>query len=105
MTVELFMILLTAFSTITSLFTEAVKRFLDSLNVKYASNIIALFVAMFVGGVGTWIFYVFNNIEVTTTNIVCILLMMCANWIGSMIGYDKIKQAINQTTGGNKNGN
>ena len=104
MTVELFMILLTAFSAITSLFTEAVKKFLDSLNVKYASNIVALFVAVFVGGVGTWIFYVFNNIELNITNCICIFLMICANWIGSMVGYDKIKQAIIQT-GGSNNGN
>jgi hypothetical protein len=88
------------FSTITSLFTEAIKKFFDSLCVKYASNIVALFVAVFVGGIGTWLFYVFNNVDMTTTNIICIFLMMGANWIGSMIGYDKIKQAIYQATGG-----
>ena len=100
MTIEMFLILLTAFSVITSLFTEAVKKFFNSINVEYASNIIALVVAVFVGGSGTVIFYLFNGIELTLINNICIFLMMGANWVGSMIGYDKVKQAITQLKGG-----
>ncbi len=105
MTVELFMILLTMCSIITSLCTEGIKKFFDFINMQYASNIIALVVAIFVGGVGTRIFYVFNNIEMNSINCICIFLMIGANWIGSMIGYDKVKQAIIQMTGVFKNGN
>ena len=105
MTIEMFLILLTAFSVLTSLFTEAVKKFFDSLEVEYASNIIALIVAVFVGGVGTVIFYLFNGIELNLVNTICVFLMMGANWLGSMIGYDKVKQAIIQLSGGNSNGN
>lgn len=105
MTVELFTLLLTMFSIITCLLTEAIKKFFNSINMEYASNIIALIVAIFVGGLGTRIFYLFNNIEMNITNCICIFLMMGANWIGSMIGYDKVKQAIVQITGGFKNGN
>ncbi len=100
MTIEMFLILLTVFSVITSLCTEAVKKFFDSLKVTYASNIIALAVAVFVGGAGTMIFYVFSGIELNIINNICVFLMMGANWIGSMLGYDKVKQAITQLKGG-----
>lgn len=96
MTIELFLILLSAFAIVTSLFTEGIKHILDSLNVKYASNVVVLIVSILVGGVGTVLFYLFNDIAWTTINIISIFLMCAANWIGSMIGYDKVMQAIEQ---------
>lgn len=99
MTVELFLILLTILSVITSICTEGVKKFLDSLNFKYASNILVLAVAAVVGGVGTVVFYMWNDIAWTALNIICIFLMICANWLGAMIGYDKVMQAITQIKG------
>lgn len=96
MTFNFFMILLTILSTITSLFTEGVKHFLDTLKVKYASNIVVFIVSLVVGSVGTVVFYLFNDIAWTTINIICIFLMVCANWLGAMIGYDKITQTITQ---------
>ena len=96
MTAEMFLILLTAFSTITSLATEAVKKLFDKMEMKYASNIIVLFVSIAVGGVGTAGYYIVNNTEFTAANAICIVLMMAANWLGSMVGYDKVKQALTQ---------
>ena len=99
MTVELFLIVLTVLSIITSLLTEGIKKFLDSAKITYAANIVVLFAAIIVGGVGTSIFYIWNNFEWTTLNIICIFLMMCANWLGAMVGYDKVMQAIAQIKG------
>lgn len=99
MTVELFLMLLTALSIVTSLFTEGVKNLLDAMKVTYAANIVVLIVAAVVGGVGTSIFYIWNNFEWTTLNIICMFLMMCANWLGAMLGYDKVMQAIAQIKG------
>lgn len=96
MTIELFLILLSAFAIVTSLFTEGIKHILDSLKVNYASNVVVLIVSIIVGGVGTVLFYLFNDIAWTTINIISIFLMCAANWLGSMIGYDKIMQAIEQ---------
>ena len=96
MTFENFLILLTIFSFITSRFTDGVKKFLDSLKVTYASNIVVLCVAVVVSGLGTTVFYMWNDIAWTSLNIICIFLMMCANWLGSMIGYDKVIQTITQ---------
>lgn len=99
MTVELFLFLLTALSIITSLFTEGIKVFLDSLKFEYASNIVVLCVSVVVGGIGTAVFYMWNDIAWTSMNIICIFLMVCANWLCSMIGYDKVMQAIAQIKG------
>lgn len=100
MTIELFLILLSALSIITSLFTEGAKKTLDSLQTKYASNIVVLIVAVFVGGFGTAFFYVWKGLEFDTLNIICIVLMICANWLCAMLGYDKVMQAIAQIKGG-----
>lgn len=96
MSVEIFLILLTFFSVITSLTTEATKKLLDSLEVAYASNIVVLCAAAIVGGAGTAFFYIWNGCPWSTINIVCIFLMVFSNWLGAMVGYDKVKQAITQ---------
>ena len=96
MTVEIFLTLLAAFAVITSLLTEGVKKFLDSMGITYAANIVVLVVAAVVGGVGTPVFYLWNHYEWTSLNIICIFLMTAANWLAAMVGYDKVMQAIAQ---------
>lgn len=93
---ETFMALLAVLSVLTSLCTEAIKTFFDSMEIEYASNIIVLVVAVFVGIIGTSVFYAWNDIAFTSLNIISIFLMVCANWLCAMLGYDKITQAIAQ---------
>lgn len=96
MTIEIFLMLLTIFSTITSLFTEGVKKFLDSAGINYAANIIVLIGAALAGGIGTSAYYFINNVEWNAQNIFFIVIMIVANWLGATVGYDKITQAIQQ---------
>ena len=96
MTVELFLILLGILAAVTSLITEGLKKFLDSLKVSYASNVLVLVVAVVVGGVGTAVFYMWNDFAWTSLNIICMFLMMVANWLCAMLGYDKVVQTIKQ---------
>lgn len=96
MTVEVFLILLAIFATITSLFTEGIKKWLDSIKVQYAANIIVLVASVLVGGAGMVIYYLIFDYAWTSLNIICIFLMVCANWLGAMVGYDKVTQAIMQ---------
>lgn len=96
MTFENFLVMLTIASVVTSLLTEGVKKFLDSLKVKYASNIVVLVTSVIVGGFGTVCYYVLCGIEWTATNVLCLFLMIVANWLCSMLGYDKVTQAITQ---------
>lgn len=93
MTVEIFLTLLVFFSTATSLATEAFKKLVGN---KIPYNILVLIIAMIVGCVGVYVYYILNNIEINSINIVYLVLMGIANWIGAMVGYDKIKQLINQ---------
>jgi hypothetical protein len=99
MTFNLFIILLAVFSAFTSLLSQAVKLFLESTNIKYASNIIVLCASIFVGGLGTVCAYIFMGIPWSAVNIVCIFLMILANWLVAMLGYDKVMQAITQLKG------
>lgn len=96
MTTEVFLMLLASFSTLTGLCTEALKRILDTTETAYASNLLALASAAIVGGFGTIAYYFMNGVEWNAVNIVCIFLMIIANWLGAQVGYDKIKQLISQ---------
>lgn len=96
MNVTLFIALLVVFSTITSLCTEATKKILNELNVKYATNILVVVLSLIVGAAGTGVYYVLFSIEFNAINIVCMPLMGLATAVGSMVGYDKVIQTIEQ---------
>ena len=61
MNITIFGIAFIVLSTITSLLTEAVKKCLDNLNIKYISEIIVLIIDFIVSVCGSVIFYIFNN--------------------------------------------
>ncbi len=99
MTVTVFLILVTVFATITALVTEAVKKFLDAQKITYASNVVVLIVALVIGCGGTAVYYVNYRVPFNALNSVYLALMGIANWVGAMVGYDKVKQAIAQLGG------
>ena len=96
MTVQMFITLLTAFSAITSLCTEACKKILDGANIKYASNILVFIIACVIGIGGTGVYYVFGGICFDAINVICMILMGIASAIGATVGYDKVIQTISQ---------
>ena len=96
MTVEVFLMLLAIFATITSFVTEGTKKSLEMFGVKYASNIVVLCVSIIVGGLGTVMYYAIFGYTWNEINVLSIFLMIGANWLGSMIGYDKVTQAVMQ---------
>lgn len=96
MTVVAFLIILTICATVTSLLTEGIKNFLDGLEKAYASNILVLIVAVIVGCGATALYYVNYQVPFNALNSVYLALMGVANWLGAMLGYDKVKQAIAQ---------
>lgn len=97
MTITMFLMLLSAFSIISSLVTEAVKKLIsDKANLSY--NIIALIVALIVGSIGTAIYYQLNGMLFNVNNIIYMILMGFASGLISMVGYDKVKQAVLQIT-------
>ena len=96
MTVTLFITLLTAFSAITSLCTQAVKKLLDEKKVTYASNILAFIVGCIVGIGGTAVYYILNAVEFDIVNTTCMILMGFATSLTATVGYDKVMQTIKQ---------
>ena len=99
MTVEMSLIILAGCAIVTSLLTEGIKKFLDKKKVLYASNTLVFFVALIVGCGTTALYYVNYQIPFNALNSVYLALMGVANWLGSMLGYDKVKQAITQIGG------
>lgn len=96
MTLSLFMALLVILALIVSLITEAVKMFLDNAGIKYSSNAVVLIIAVIVGVGGTALMYLFLGVAFTVPNIICMVLMAIAVWVGAMVGYDKVLQMLEQ---------
>ena len=98
MTGSTFLTLLSAFSVISGLVTEGIKKIVnDKANISY--NITALIVALIIGGIGCGLYYQLNEIAFTVNNIIYMILMGFASGLVSMLGFDKVKQAIIQITG------
>lgn len=101
MNATMFLILLSAFSVISSLVTEGIKNLAnDRVNLSY--NIVALITALFVGGGGTAVYYQLNAVPFSANNIIYMILMGLASGLVSMVGFDKVKQAIEQIAGKRK---
>lgn len=98
MTTTTFLMLLSSFSVLSGLVTEGIKKLIsDKTNMSY--NIIALVVALVIGGAGSAVYYQLNAIPFNLNNIIYLVLMGLASGLCSMVGFDKIKQAIKQITG------
>ena len=98
MTTTTFLMLLSAFSVLSGLVTEGIKKLIsDKANMSY--NIIALIVSLIVGGVGCAIYYQLNAIPFDANNVIYMILMGLASGLCSMVGFDKIKQAVEQIVG------
>ena len=104
MTTTMFLILLSAFSMVSSLVTEGIKNITaDKANLSY--NIVALVTALIVGGGGTAVYYQLNTLPFTVNNIIYMILMGFASGLVSMVGFDKVKQAIEQIVNKQKGNN
>ena len=101
MTTTTFLTLLSAFTVLSGLTTEGIKKLIsDKANMSY--NIIALIVSLIIGGVGCAIYYQLNAIPFDINNVIYMILMGLASGLCSMVGYDKLKQCIEQISGNKK---
>lgn len=98
MTITIFLLLMTICSAVSSLLTEGIKNWFTNAGKNYSSNLIAMINAVVIGCGGTAIAYVLMGIAFTLPNILCLVLMAVAVWLGSMVGYDKVIQLITQIT-------
>lgn len=96
MTITLFITVFTVGAAVTSLLTEAIKKAYQNAGKDYSANVIALINAVVVGGGGTAVTYMLSGIPWTINNVICLILMAVATWVGAMIGYDKVVQLLEQ---------
>lgn len=96
MTVTLFATILTLGSIANTLLTEAIKKMYANDNKQYSANVVALAAALIIGGLGTAAVYMLMGLPWTINNIICLLIMIVAVWVASMIGYDKVIQLAKQ---------
>lgn len=93
---ETFLLGLLVLSTLTGLVTEAVKKILTEHNISYHANTLAGLIAMILsGGIGVG-YVILNNIAFTAQTITYLVVMVFVSWLCSMVGYDKVIQAIKQ---------
>ena len=96
MTIQLFVSLFVSFSIIASLLTEAIKK---ATNDKLSDNLTNLVVSFCVGMTGMIVYYTNAQIPIDAINIAYAIFASVAVWVGSTIGYDKVKQALEQLGG------
>lgn len=96
MTASTFVFILTIGSTLSTLLTEAVKKFCEEAKLNYSSNILALVDSVIIGGGGTAVVYALTGAPWNTANIVSLILMIFAVWLGCMVGFDKVIQTAGQ---------
>lgn len=94
--IETFMLGLLVVSTLTSLVTEAIKKILSERGITYYANTLAGVVATVLSA-AIGVAYVFlTGVGFTAQTIVYIIMMVFISWLCSMVGYDKVIQAIKQ---------
>lgn len=96
MNLEVFLIVLMITSTLTGLVTEAIKKILTEYNRTYRANTLAGIVATVLSAaIGVGCIIVTGGVF-TAQTIVSIVVLIFLSWLGSMVGYDKVMQAIGQ---------
>lgn len=94
MTVNLFITLTMILATVSSLITEAIKKVFGTTQPTLIDAILAA-VTGWGGGVAA---YLLIGIPFTTSSIVCLVLLAPTIWLCSTLGYDKVKEIIEQIT-------
>lgn len=94
MNITLFSTLLLGFGTVTTLVTEAIKKFLDGKSVDYDPQIVAVIAGIIIGFAGTLIYYAIAGITFTALNIVLALVEGLCVVVGSQVGYDKLLSVV-----------
>ena len=96
MSVSLFISIFVGGGLVNILLTQAIKQFYYNRGSEASPNMIALIDALVIGGLGTAFVYMLMGIDWTVNNVLCLIAMIVLVWMGSMIGYSKIIQTIQQ---------
>ena len=93
-TIETFILGLTICATMSGLVTEAVKKTFAGFDKKVGSTTVAAICSTVVALAVCILYLLFAGVQVTVQVIAAIVVFVILSWIGSTVGYDKVKQAI-----------
>lgn len=94
MSLEIFLLLLLIVSIFTGLFTEGIKKLMDEVNKKYLSNFLAGFVAVVLSVLVDAGYIILTEAQINAKVAVYLIALVRLSWLASMVGYDKVIQAI-----------
>lgn len=95
----IFMAGLFAVSTFTGLTVQAIKKLLGD-NKKISTNILASIVSIVLSAALAAAYAIVKNISVDAVYVIYSIALAFGSWLCAMVGYDKVKQAIEQSFGG-----
>ena len=98
--IQLFFIALLTVSVLSGLTVEAIKKMFKDYKVSWHANILSAVVSVAVSAG----YIVYTGTALTAQLIVLIIALIFLSWLCSMVGYDKVTQAIAQIKSG-KGGN
>lgn len=96
MSLEVFLLGLLIVSTLTGLFTEAIKKWLDERGKKYYSNALAGYVAIGLSIAVGIAYIILVGAVLNAQTAVYLIALILLSWLCAMVGYDKVMQAIAQ---------
>ena len=83
-------------SAFTSLVVEGVKKLLDEKGVHYSSNLLAVIVSVVSTLIVSILYIVYKEIPFSAQVVVIVIALMIFSFLSATVGYDKIKQLIEQ---------
>lgn len=96
MSLDIFLLMLLIVSVLTGLFTEAIKKALDEFNKKYYSNMLAGIVGAVMAVLVDIGYIILTEAAINSKMAVFLIALVLLSWLCSMVGYDKVIQAISQ---------
>ena len=85
-------------SVFTSLVVEGVKKLLDEKGKTYSPNLLAVIVSVVSTLIVSVLYIVYTATPFTAQIVVTIIALMIFSFLSSTVGYDKVKQLIEQIT-------
>ena len=87
-------------SGFTGLIVQGIKKILKDLNKTFPKNILVCIVAVIFSILLSVGYAIVFNIPFSASYVVWTVVVMIFGWLGSMFGFDKIKQTWEQAKGG-----
>lgn len=87
---------LAGISALTTLTVEAIKKLLDEQGKTYKPNLLAAIVAVSLSVFVIFGYSLYNSMHLSIQLIVITIAFAFMSWLVSMVGFDKVKQLIEQ---------